>query len=99
MGQRVKVAACILLMLFAAMAAAAVLGDLGVIPAASMGGYVLRDCGGYIGIYGAADDTVPREMTDIRVDRLPLGDQLELARGVEAGDYGAVIRLLEDYGA
>lgn len=99
MKLKFKIAACILLMLFAAMSLAAVLGNLGVIPTAAMGGYVLRNCGGYIGIYGSAEEDYPRELTNIRVDDLPLGDQLELARGVEARDYSAVIRLLEDYGA
>lgn len=99
MKLRFKIAACILLMLFAAMSLAAVLGDLGVIPTAAMEGYVLRTCGGYIAVYSSADAQTPREITAIRVDGLPLGDQLELARGVEAGDYGAVLRLLEDYGA
>ncbi len=99
MKEKWKVAACLLLVLFAAMSLAAVLGDLGAIPAAAMEGYVLRECNGVIGVFSSMDVEKPRELTDIRVDGLPLGDQLELARGVEAADYGAMVRLLEDYGA
>ena len=46
MKQRIKIGACVLLMVFAALSLAAVLRDLGMIPAAAMEGYVLRDCGG-----------------------------------------------------
>lgn len=99
MKQRIKIGACVLLMVFAALSLAAVLRDLGMIPAAAMEGYVLRDCGGYIGVFGAGDEEHPRELTNIRVDGLPLGDRRELEQGVPAADYSTVLRLLEDYGA
>lgn len=100
MKLRVKVALCMLLGLFALMSAAAVLGDLGVIPAAAEGqGYVLREYRGRIGLFWPPEAEEPAELTDILVRDLPLGDRLELAAGVTVPDHAAAVRMLEDYGA
>ena len=95
-----KIALCILLMVFACVSLAVVLGSLGVLPAGAMGpGYLLREVDGRIGVFYPADAEMPTMLTDIRVRDLPLGDRLELSSGVRVSDYGAVARLLEDYGA
>ena len=100
MKLRIKVALCLLLILFAAMSLAVVLGSLGVLPVAAAGEtYVLREYDGYIGVFYPGDAEAPSAVTDIRVKELPLGDRMELAAGVSVSDYGAVLRLLEDYGA
>lgn len=100
MKLRVKVALCVLLALFAAMSLAAVLGSLGAIPAsAESEAYLLREYRGSVAVFRAADIERPVQVTNIRVAELPLGDRTALAAGVSASDYGAVIRLLEDYGA
>lgn len=100
MKQTVKIALCVLLTLFAFASLAAVLGSLGVLPAGAMGtGYLLKDVDGRIGVFYPADAETPTMLTDVLVRDLPLGDRLELTAGVRVSDYGAVTRLLEDYGA
>lgn len=95
-----KIALCILLMLFACASLAVVLGSLGVLPAGAMGpGYLLRDVDGRIGVYCPADAETPTMLTDVLVRDLPLGDRVALTNGIRVSDYGAVTRLLEDYGA
>ena len=95
-----KIVLCILLMVFAGVSLVVVLGSLGVLPAGAMGtGYLLRDVDGRIGVFFPADADTPAILTDVRVRDLPLGDRLELTAGVHVSDYGAVARLLEDYGA
>ena len=95
-----KVTLCVLLVVFAAVSLAAVLGSLGALPTGSMGqSYLLREVDGRIGVFYPADAEEPSMLTDIRVRDLPLGDRLELTSGVRVSDYGAVARLLEDYGA
>lgn len=91
---------CLMLAVFAAASLAAVLGSLGVLPAGAMGQYyMLREVDGRIGVFYPADAEEPSMITDISVRDLPMGDRLELAAGVSVSDYGAVTRLLEDYGA
>lgn len=98
--RNLKIALCLLLAAFACVSLAAVLGSLGVLPAGAMGaGYLLRDVDGRIGVFYPADAETPTMLTDVRVRDLPLGDRLELTAGVRVSDYGAVARLLEDYGA
>lgn len=100
MKLRVKVALGLLLALFAAMSLAAVLGSLGVVPAAAEGEpYLLREYQGNVAVFRPDSGERPVQVTDIRVAELPMGDRAELAAGVSASDYGAVVRLLEDYGA
>ena len=100
MKRNVKIALCLLLAVFACVSLAAVLGGLGVLPAGAMGpGYLLRDVDGRIAVFYPADAEAPIMLTEIRVRDLPLGDRLELTSGVRVSDYGAVSRLLEDYGA
>ena len=100
MKRNVKIALCILLMVFACASLAVVLGSLGVLPAGAMGpGYLLKDVDGRIGVYYPADAEKPTMLTDVLVRDLPLGDRVELTNGIRVSDYGAVARLLEDYGA
>ena len=100
MKRNVRLALCLLLALFAAASLAAVLGSLGALPAGVVGEtYLLREVDGVIGVFYPADAAEPSVLTDIRVRDLPLGDRLELITGVSVSDYGAVARLLEDYGA
>ena len=98
--RNVKIALCLLLTVFACASLAAVLGSIGVLPAGAMGpGYLLKDVDGRIGVFYPADAETPTVLTDVCVRDLPLGDRLELTAGVRVSDYGAVARLLEDYGA
>ena len=100
MKRNVKIALCILLMAFACASLAVVLGSLGVLPAGAMGpGYLLKDVDGRIGVYCPADTETPTMLTDVLVRDLPLGDRVALTNGIRVSDYGAVTRLLEDYGA
>lgn len=100
MNLRVKIVLCIALAVFAAASLAAVLGGIGAVPASAEGeAYLLRECGGYIGIFHPMDAAEPMEMTDIRVAELPTEDQEALRLGVGASDEEALARLLEDYGA
>ncbi len=100
MTSRMKVILCVLLAVFAAASLAAVLGSLGVLPVGAMGEtYELRIVDGRIGVFTPADAETPAVITDIRVSDLPLGDRVALTAGVSVSDYGAVTRLLEDYGA
>lgn len=100
MKLRVKLALCIALAIFAAVSLAAVLGSIGAVPASTEGGaYLLRDCGGYIGVFYPADASEPAEMTGIRVSELPPEDQETLQAGISASNREALARLLEDYGA
>lgn len=99
MKLKVKIALCVLLAVFAVISLTAVLGSLGVIPVSAAGqSYMLREYDGFIGVFSPADAETPMTVTDIRVRALPLGDQIELRAGVNVSDYGAVVRLLEDYG-
>lgn len=102
MKTSVKIALCVVLMLFAAASLVVVLADLGVLPAvtaAAEADYELRGWDGYVAVFSPPDARVPGTVTDIRVRDLPVADRLALAAGVEAADYDQVIRLLEDYGA
>lgn len=101
MKAKLKVALCALLLVFAALSLAAVLGSLGVLPAAAAeeSAYMLREYDGYIGVFYPAESETPTNLTDIRVRDLPLSDRLELAAGIGAADYGQVVRLLEDFGS
>ena len=100
MKRKAKLILCVLLAVFAAASLAAVLGSLGALPAGAMGqNYLIKEVDGRIGVYYPAGAEEPAMLTDIRVRDLPLGDRLELAAGVSVSDYGAVARLLEDYGA
>ena len=100
MTSRMKLLLCALLAVFALASLAAVLGTLGVLPAGAMQeSYLLRSVDGRIAVFSPADADEPSMLTDIRVSGLPLGDRIELTDGVTVSDYGAVARLLEDYGA
>lgn len=100
MTSRMKIFLCVLLAVFAVVSLAAVLGSLGVLPAGAMGDtYLLRSVDGRIGVFYPADAQTPAMVTDIQIRDLPLGDRIELTTGVSVSDYGAVARLLEDYGA
>lgn len=100
MKGRWKVLFCVLLAVFALVSLATVLGRLGVVPvSAPADSYLLREYEGCIGVYYPADAAYPTMITDIRVRDLPLADRFELINGVGASDYGAVVRLLEDYGS
>ena len=100
MKQNTKIVLCILLLVFACASLAVVLGSLGVLPAGAMGpGYLLKDVDGRIGVYYPSDAETPTMLTDVLVRDLPLGDRVELTNGIRVSDYGAVARLLEDYGA
>lgn len=98
----VKIALCVLLMIFAALSLLAVLADLGVlpaVPAAAEAMYALRPWEGFVAVFCPPEAETPTTMTDIRVQDLPLTDRLAIDRGIEAADYDQVIRLLEDFGS
>lgn len=102
MKTSVKIALCILLVVFAAASLVTVLADLGVLsvtPAEAEAEYELRTWDGCVAVFSPPDASVPGTVTDIRVRDLPLADRLALDGGVRAVDYDRVIRLLEDYGA
>ena len=93
-------ALCALLAVFAILCLGIVMADLGVMPvSAAEPAYLLREYEGVIAIYSPADAPRPATVTDIRVADLPRGDRLELRSGIGVTDFGAVVRLLEDYGA
>ena len=103
MRLRLKVALCVLLVIFAAMSLISVLSGLGVLPTAAPasadGAYLLREWEGYIAVFCPPGAETPTTITDIRVRSLPLSDRLSLTGGVSAADYREVVRLLEDYGS
>lgn len=100
MKLHLKIVLCVALALFAAASLAAVLGGLGAVPAsAEEECYLLRDSGGYVGIFCPVDAEEPSERTDIRVAGLPAEDQQMLRDGVCVSGREALARLLEDYGA
>ena len=100
MQRRIKFILCLVLALFAAASLISVLGSLGALPVGAVGEtYTLREVDGRIGVFSPSDADEPFILTEIRIRDLPLGDRLELMSGVSVSDYGAVVRLLEDYGA
>ena len=104
MKLRLKIILCALLMLFAALSLGSVLTGLGILrspsaPANTDTAYVLKTWEGRIGVFCPPGADTPTTVTEIRVRDLPLSDRLALTAGVEASDYGQVIRLLEDYGS
>ncbi len=104
MRLRIKIALCVLLVIFAGISLLAVLGRIGVLPALAApasadGAYLLREWEGYVGVFCPPDADRPATVTDIRVRDLPLTDRLALAGGVSAEDYRDVVGLLEDYGS
>ena len=104
MTGKLKVALCVLLTALAVLSLTAVLGKIGVLDVAaaepeSDAAYLLREYGGYIGVYYPSTAERPTTVTGIRVRDLPAADRLALAEGVGAADYAAVVQLLEDYGA
>ena len=104
MKLRLKIILCVLLLLFAALSLGSVLAGLGLLrsPAATVSAdaaYVLKTWEGCVGVFCPPGADTPTTVTEIRVRDLPLSDRLALAAGVEASDYGQVVRLLEDYGS
>ncbi len=100
MQRKIRLILCLLLTVFAAASLIAVLGSLGALPAGAVGEtYTLREVDGRIGVFCPSDADEPSVLTEIRVRDLPMGDRLELISGVTVSDYGAAVRLLEDYGA
>ena len=100
MQRKIRFILCLMLAMFAAASLISVLGSLGALPAGAVGEtYTLREVDGRIGVFSSSDADEPSILTDIRIRDLPLGDRLELMSGVSVSDYGAVVRLLEDYGA
>jgi hypothetical protein len=61
--------------------------------------YVLRDCGGYIGVYAAGKPAEPEQITDIEVSRLRDTDRKLLYSGIPVSDRGELLALLEDFGS
>lgn len=100
MKVKMRILLCVLLAVLAAISLAAVLGS--ILPSAAAAEedvYLLREYEGCIGVYYPAGAAEPTTVTGIRVKDLPLQDRLELAGGIGAADYAAVVRLLEDFGA
>ena len=100
----IKIALCVLLVMFAALSLMTVLTGLGVIPAlaapaSAEGAYLLREWEGYVSVFCPPEAEDPTTVTDIRVRDLPLIDRIALHTGVSAEDYREAVRLLEDYGA
>ena len=90
-------------MIFALLSLLAVLGNLGLLPAATEAAadmaYELRSWEGWVGVFCPPDAQTPSTVTDIRVRDLPLADRLALTGGIRAEDYDEVVRLLEDFGS
>ena len=103
MKLRVKIALCVLLMIFAGLSLLAVLTNLGVLPevapTSAEAVYELRPWEGFVAVFSPPGAETPTTMTDIRVQDLPLADRLTLAGGLGVADYNEVIRLLEDFGS
>ena len=103
MKLRVKIALCLVLLIFAALSLLAVLSNLGVLPETAPASaetlYELRAWEGFVAVFCPPEADSPTTMTDIRVRDLPLADRLALGGGVGAADYGEVVRLLEDFGS
>lgn len=102
MKLRVKIALCVLLMIFAALSLLAVLANLGVLPAVKASAeamYELRPWEGFVAVFCPPEAETPTTMTDIRVQDLPLADRLAISGGLGAADYDQVIRMLEDFGS
>ena len=104
MKLRLKIILCALLMVFAALSLGSVLAGLGLLPSPAAAtnvdaAYVLKTWEGYVGVFCPPGADTPTTVTEIRVRDLPLSDRLALTAGVEASDYGQVVRLLEDYGS
>ena len=97
----IKLALCLLLMLFAAASLLAVLDDLGLVGREDVlpeqdAGYALRDWQGRLAVFSPPGADTPAQVTDVRVRMLPLTDRLALRRGVAAADRESLARLLED---
>ena len=104
MKLRLKIILCALLMLFAALSLGSVLVGLGVLQPKSAtvsadAAYVLKAWEGCVGVFCPPEAEEPTTVTEIRIRDLPFSDRLALTAGVEASDYGQVVRLLEDYGS
>lgn len=97
MKWNLKILLCGLLVIFAGLSLAAVLRDLGVLPASAAGGtaYVLRAHEGYVSVFYPPESTEPAMLTDIRVEDLPARDRRDLSSGIGAADYEEMIALLE----
>ena len=65
-------------------------------PAASAGGYCLRDWQGYVAVFEGGSET-PSEMTDIPTGTLNLVDREKLRCGIDAGTREELLSLLEDF--
>ena len=61
--------------------------------------YILRDCGGYIGVYSADGGTEPENVTDIEVAGLRRSDRELLRSGIPVSDRSELLALLEDFGS
>ena len=103
MKMSVKIALCVILMLFAAASLLAVLSDLGALPAdrtaAVETGYELRNWEGFVALFSPPGGRAPVGLTEIRVDDLPPMDRLALSQGIRRDTYDEIVRLLEDFGA
>ena len=104
MKLRLKIALCVLLVIFAAMSVVTVMTRLGLLPslaaaASSDAAYMIREQNGTICVFCPPAAQTPAITTEIPVRGLPLADRLALMAGIEADDYSQVVRLLEDYGS
>ena len=103
MKTSVKIALCVILMLFAAASLLAVLSDLGALPKAETAqaetGYELRNWEGFIALFSPPGGRAPVGLTEIKVADLPTMDRLALAEGIRRDTYDEIVRLLEDFGA
>lgn len=63
---------------------------------ASVGGYVLREYDGAIGVF-VSGSKVPLSVIDIDVRTLPDADRTALANGIFAADEDELNRRIEDY--
>lgn len=61
--------------------------------------FVLRDCGGFVGVYDSAAAKKPVTVTDIEVSCLRDADRDMLTAGIAVSDREELLSLLEDLGS
>lgn len=61
--------------------------------------FVLRDCGGYIGIYSSMSASSPESVTNISTAGLRAADRKLLEKGIPVSGRDELLTLLEDFGS
>lgn len=61
--------------------------------------YYIRDCGGYVAVYGTDRGSAPISVTTIETAFLRRGDRAMVEAGIPVGDRKQLLLLLEDLGS